>query len=50
MKCSKDPSFQGITLSTRGYFSDYFNNSGEMFLHYIIYFPSGKKEKKIVGS
>ena len=47
---SEDPRFQGIVLSTRGYFSDYFNNSGEIFLHYIIYFPSGRKEKKIVGS
>lgn len=49
MKCSKDPSFRGIILSTKGDRSDYFNNSGEIFLHYIVYFPSGRKEK-IAGS
>lgn len=46
MNYSEDPRFQGIVLSTKGYFSDHFNNSGEIFPHYLIYFPSGRKEKK----
>lgn len=49
MNHSRDSSLQPVTLKPESYFSNYLNNSGELFLHSIIHFPSGRKEE-ITGS